>query len=100
MVSATVSCMACGHTDDVSVPESQASAPLDHGVFECSECNARMAFGRLLPRIVVEPITTPHGYRLVRRRYQDPKTLADIYVVDVDPRHAGNEAINVLSLVI
>lgn len=90
-----ITCLACEHVADV--PDGPA---FEDGVFVCGECGARMAYGQLLPRIVVEPYEDERGRRWLRRRFQDPKTKIDLYVVDIDPQHAASEAKNILSLVL
>ena len=101
MKTTTITCLACGHADAV-----QHNSELDDRaffaseIFRCSECNARMAFGKLMPRIVVEPYEDARGIRWLRRRYQDPKTREDLFVVDIDPQYAAMDAKNALSLVI
>lgn len=100
MISVNVQCLACGHTAPTHVQEGEAADPHEHGVFVCGECTARMAYGTLLPRVVVEPFVDERGHLWLRRRYQDPKTKAELYVLDVDPRYAALEAKNILSMVI
>lgn len=90
-----ITCLACGHRANVDSPES-----FEEGIFHCDECGARMVHGKLVPRVVVEPFKDEKGYLWLRRRFQDPITRADIFVVDFDPQHACSEAKNILSLVI
>lgn len=100
LVDATIACMACGHRASVSVPLVEARDPLAQGIYRCDECGARMAYGKLLLREVIEPYVDDHGIQWLRRRFQDPKTKTDILVVDVDPRMAATVAREILALVI
>lgn len=99
LVDTTITCLACSHTSHVSVPLVEAPNPLAHGVFRCDECGARMAYGRLTMREVVEPYVDDTGRRWVRRRFQDPKTREDLFVLDVDRERAIDCARELLSLV-
>ncbi len=96
-----IECMACGHEapvthDAPATPEEiRASA-----IFRCDECGARMAFGALMPRVVVEPYTDGAGRAWARFRFQDPITKQDTFVRDLDPQFAAMVAKGVLSLVI
>jgi hypothetical protein len=58
-----------------------------------------MSFGRIMPRIVVEPHVDEHR-RWLRLRFQDPTTKADVHVADLDAQYAASVAKNILSLVI
>lgn len=90
-----ITCLACDHSSIV------ADGPaFEDGLFQCDECGARMALGRLLPRVVVEPFRDARGFMWIRTRYQDPKTKTDLFVDDRDPKHAGDVAKNILSLVL
>lgn len=90
-----VTCLACGHTANV------ADGPaFEDSCLRCDECGARMSFGKLMPRVVVEPYIDERNIRWLRRRFQDPKTMADLFVVDVDAKYAETEAKNILSLVL
>jgi len=90
-----VTCLACEH-DGGEQPAGFAAA----SILRCDECGARMAYGKLLPRIVVEPYQDEAGRLWIRQRFQDPKTQADIYVCDVDPMHAASLGKNLISLVV
>lgn len=93
-----MTCLACGHV--ASVAKTDDCDCLDCGIFRCDQCRARMSFGVLMPRVVVEPFIDARGRQWLRRKYQDPKTKADLYVIDVDPQYAAMEAKQILSLVI
>lgn len=41
-------CPACGHTD-------RFDGKVEESVIQCSECKARIGYGALMPRVVVEP---------------------------------------------
>lgn len=88
-----VTCMACAHT-----AHAPGLAP-EESILVCDECNARMSFGRLMPRISVEPHVDGHR-RWLRLRFQDPTTKADVHIADLDPQLAASVAKNILSLVI
>lgn len=90
-----ITCLACGHVADVP-----AGPAFDDAIFQCGECGARMAYGRLMPRVVVEPYEDERGHRWLRRRFQDPQTKKDVYVIDVDAQQAASEAKNILTLVL
>lgn len=96
-----ITCLACGHVDNV--PRTAAiedEAFFAEGIFFCNECNARMVYGELAPRIVVEPYTDGRGHVFVRQRIQDPITKADTSVTDLDPQHAVMMAKALLALVV
>lgn len=88
-----VVCLACGHAADVPGP------PPEESILVCGECNARVSFGRLMPRVVVEPNVSDHR-RWLRLRFQDASTKLDVHVVDLDAQYAASLAKNILSLVI
>lgn len=92
-----VHCPACGHAQTA---EGDAAIAFDDiGLFSCPNCSARAVYGKLSPRVVVEPFVDERGHRWIRRRFQDPITKKDVYVVDVDPIFAVAEFKSVLSLV-
>ena len=95
-----IQCLACGHVARVSVPLAEAPSPLDHGIFRCDECRARMVYGKLLFREVVEPFVDERGRHWLRRRFQDAATKVDVFVVDVDPQFAAMVARDMLDAVI
>jgi hypothetical protein len=101
MTTAQITCLACGHADAVQ-NESGLEAPafFETNVFKCSECGARMAYGKLAPRVVVEPFTDERGCHYIRHRFQDPITKADLFVADLDPQYAAMVAKAGISLVI
>ena len=88
-----IECMACGHIADVA-----GEVSLANDIFRCEECGARMAYGQLAPRIVVEPARAPQP--MCRIRIQDAKTKADVHVLELDPQYAAMLAKNILSLVV
>jgi transcription elongation factor Elf1 len=91
----TITCLACAHEANVG-----PGPALEEGVFVCSECGARMAYGKLAPRIVVEPFVDAMGREWVRYRFQDASTKREAYSVDLDPQHAAMVAKTALVLVI
>lgn len=96
-----IACPACGHADVHTTPVDIPTARyVADSVFVCRECCARTAYGTLMPRVVVKPHRDANGKVWLRKRYQDPKTKADLFVVDLDPQYAATEAKNVLSVVI
>lgn len=89
-----VKCMACGHEAacaGVVAPENE--------VLRCDECGARMSFGRLMPRFIVEP-HEEGGRRWLRIRVQHHVTPDDEHILDLDAQYAASLAKNILSLVI
>lgn len=90
-----ITCQACAHEAEVDGVTDPARE-----VLRCDECGARAAFGTLLPCVIVEPHEDERGVRWLRRRFQDPRTRVDLYVVDLDPQYAASEAKNILSLVL
>jgi hypothetical protein len=44
------SCPRCGH-------EAQTDTALGEGVFKCGVCHTRIAFGQVVPRVVIQPGT-------------------------------------------
>lgn len=98
---AEITCLACGHKDAVPhATELDDAKFFASWIFVCSQCRSRMSFGVLMPRVIVEPHCDEQGRQWLRRRFQDPKTKQDLYVIDVDPQYAAMEAKNVLALVI
>lgn len=91
----TVTCLACAHVAALGT----GPAPAD-SILVCGECGARMPFGTLAPRVVVEPFADANGRKWVRYRFQDPSTKRDLYVTDLDPEHAAKLAKGTLVLVI
>jgi hypothetical protein len=49
---ATLVCRRCGHFDE-------ATEEILAGVATCDRCGARVAFGRTIPRVVIEPASDP-----------------------------------------
>jgi hypothetical protein len=47
-----LSCRRCGHSDD-------APEEFLHGIATCDRCGARIAFGRTMPRVIIEPSDDP-----------------------------------------
>jgi len=101
MTTSHITCPACGHADDVANETGlEAVEFLAQNVFQCSECNARLAYGKPAPRVVIEPFTDDRGRQFIRHRFQDPVTKADLYTADLDPKYAAMLATNVLSVVL
>lgn len=97
-IDSRITCPACD-TDEIA----KAEMPLtleDVALFRCEACGARVVFGALMPRMVAEPFVDESGRNWLRQRFQDPKTKADIYIVDIDPQAAASHAKNILSLVL
>jgi hypothetical protein len=94
----TLACPLCGlieHAEDGDpVPSLRAI-----GLFRCEGCGARFVHGRLIPRVVVEPHDGGRGVTWARLRFQDPKTKADEYVADLDPRFTLQIVANILQIV-
>lgn len=95
----SIKCLACDHVAEVSIEEPTAH-PIDDGIFKCHECGARMVYGELAPRIVVEPHVTKNNQKLLRVRFQNQKTLEEVFVCDLDPQFAASLCKNILSLVL
>jgi hypothetical protein len=49
-------CRRCGHVDEVKDDAGQPMNPAEH-VLTCDVCQARIAYGELQPRVIVEPHT-------------------------------------------
>ena len=95
----TITCPACGDTH--GAPEGDA-AFLSRGISRCSVCDARIVYGELAPRVVIEPssVATPVGPKdFMRLRFQDPATKEDVFVRDIDPQHAFMIAQAIISMV-
>lgn len=96
MANNSVTCPICG-VEEAS-PDERPMPPLhDIGDFRCEACGTRVIFGKVAPRIVIEPYEE-HGIRWTRLRFQDPKTRQDIHVADLDPNLAVSVTKNVLSI--
>lgn len=94
-----VTCPSCGLEEPFQ--DGQSALQLHEiAEFTCDGCRTRVIYGRVMPRIVVEPYMDAQGFTWIRTRYQDPKTREDIYVVDLDPILAASHAKNELALVI
>lgn len=50
---ATISCLRCHHKDELEAGDLTAAEVMRSGVFKCTQCKARMAYGHLVPRMVV-----------------------------------------------
>lgn len=92
-----ITCPACGEHE--TAPDGTPTVLDLIGLFRCNACSCRVVYGRMLPRVVTEPYTDNRGHCWIRTRYQDPKTKADLFVVDVDPQFAVDIVKNTLSLV-
>ena len=90
MATTQVTCPACDHVDDVVNDTDLIDAAFIMNVcLRCDHCGARISFGRLMPRIVVEPYTSNDGATFTRVRIQDPQTKEDIHRLDVDPQYGA-----------
>jgi hypothetical protein len=98
MVTSKINCPVCGHAETAKAESAVTLA--DIGVFKCDACSSRVIYGQVLPRVVHEPYVDRRGVLWLRTRYQDPKTKADLYVVDLDPQYAAGCATNVLSITV
>ncbi len=95
-----VTCPACGVEEPFDDDGNEPPPLHEVGLFRCNACDARVVYGKIMPRIVVEPYTDERGFTWLRRRFQDPVTGSDLHVIDVDPRLAAIEARSVLAMVI
>lgn len=96
-------CPCCEAEERVPVPTDEPARVLDLaevGLFSCNRCGARVVHGVVMPRVVVEPFRDARGFVWVRYRFQDPKTKADVHVVDLDPKFAAQVSTNALSLAV
>lgn len=96
MAHVSVTCPACGADELV---RGEPIALHEIGDFRCDACGARTVYGRLMPRIAVEPTRGANDMLFIRARIQDPKTREDLFVVDLDPKMAVELTRNILSLV-
>jgi len=92
----SVTCPVCG-LEETSPDESPLPPLHEIGEFRCEGCVARVIFGKIAPHIVVEPYVE-RGFRWTRLRIQDPKTRADLHVLDLDPKLAVSLTKNILSV--
>lgn len=95
----TISCPAC---DDKQPAPGGDENFFARNVAHCTNCSARIAYGELAPRIIVQPgtVDTIDGPRSVFMiHFQDPKTRQDIHVEKLDPQYAFLLAQNIISLV-
>lgn len=102
MAKNTITCPACGVEEiaHASSPGEGVIALHDVGDFRCDACGARTVYGRLMPRVVVEPVRGERDLVWIRVRRQDPKTKEDVCEpLDLDPKMAVMLAKNILSLV-
>lgn len=91
-----LACPACGTEQSPTDP----AVVLASEILRCTSCKARIAYGQIVPRIVVEPVHTESQKTLIRVRFQDPVTMADQFSADMDPVFAAGLAKNILALVI
>ncbi len=94
-----VTCPCCG--DSHAAPNGDADY-LKRAISRCDVCDARIVYGELATRVVVEPTTVetfagPKDF--LRLRFQDPKTKADVFASDVDPHQAFLIAQAIISMV-
>lgn len=97
MAKNSVTCPACGVEE---VVHGEAVQLQDVGEFKCDACGACAVYGRLMPRVVIEPTRGERDLLWIRLRIQDPKTKQDVCEpLDMDPKLAVKVATNLLSLV-
>lgn len=89
----------CCHVGEAS-PDGEPVALENVGLFRCDHCGARVVFGRVMPRVVIERVVDERGFGWIRKRYQDARTKEDLYVVDLDPKYAAMEVAEVLSVTV
>lgn len=92
----TITCPGCGDTHEA--PHGDPDFLL-RDVSKCSVCDARIVYGELAPRVVVEPGAFPGGQPAMVFRVQDPLTKADVHVMKLDPQHAFLIAQAIISMV-
>lgn len=102
MAKNTVVCPVC-RVEEIIRPATPGESPValhEIGDFRCDACGARTVYGRLMPRVVVEPTRGEHDLMWIRIRRQDPSSRADVHEpLDLDPKMAVELAKNILSLV-
>ena len=92
-----VKCPCCGLEEPV---RDGGSTKLEEiASYSCDGCAVRIIYGRIMPKIVVEPARGERDFLWARVRVQDPKTREDLYVIDLDPKLAVDFARNLLSIV-
>jgi hypothetical protein len=94
-----ITCPACG--DAHAAPNGDADF-LRRGISRCTLCDARIVYGELAPRVVVEParFRTIDGSRpAFRVAVQDPKTKTVVHEMLLDPQHAFLLAQSIISMV-
>lgn len=99
MSDVTVTCPACG--DEHAAPGGDADF-LKRDIVRCDVCSARIVYGELAPRVVVEPVTvdTIVGPKeFMRLCIQDPKTKAVVFDRPIDPQHAFMIAQTIITMV-
>lgn len=102
MAKNSVTCPVCGVEEVVHAtsPGEQLLPLHEIGEFHCDACATRTVYGRIMPRIVVEPTRGERDLVWIRIRRQDPKTREDIgEPLDLDPKLAFELAKNLMSLV-
>ena len=102
MAKGTITCPACGVEEPVHAtsPGAGSIALHDVGEFRCDACSARVVYGRLMPRVVVEPTRGERDLMWIRIRRQDPRTKEDVgEPLDLDPKMAFEFAKAVIGLV-
>ena len=72
-----------------------SDVPAAECVFTCSVCNLRVAYGEMVPRIVIEP----DGEKL-RTRIYDPLSGECLISFAYDARRAARHAQELISLVV
>lgn len=82
MSDAKITCPGCGDTH--AAPGGDPDF-LKHNVSACDICGARIAYGEILPGIVVEPGAFAGGQPAFILHFQDPVTKAELYSARIDP---------------
>lgn len=96
MPDATITCPGCGDTH--AAPHGDAEYLL-HMVSRCDLCDARIVYGELAPRLVVEPSTFENGAPAMAILIQDFKTREVLHELKLDPQHAFLLAQSIISMV-
>lgn len=63
----TLVCPKCGHQDT-------SPTPLSEAVFRCSECEARIAYGEIMPRVALVPSADGRWFTL---RFENGPTISE-----------------------
>lgn len=96
MSEAKVICPACGDTHDAPGGDRDFMVK---SISRCDVCDARIVYGALAPRVVIEPGTFDNGAPAFVLLAQDPKTRAVVHEMKLDPQHAFLLAQAIISMV-